>query len=411
MIKAKITNKKTYILCIIAIIIVMIPNLIAIRFAIFTPDDFGFSLAQEYAGNLLSIMLGRAFNPMVGLNYSVLRCELVVFYLLFVISLLLYSFLLISNIGVEQEKACIISTLMVCSFLFFGEYYELFFWWIGAVFYEIPAAIILLFLSISLVADGRKMKILKIVSLSMALFVILLNVNPGTYSSFLANHDGEMSLFEGVFATVFVFENSCKNYLKSTGFILILMIIFCLGMSADNRLAIVKNLRNRIWHIFIPVVCLFPMIYGREIFTLDRLPNRGEAIIDLSVVWGFSIIALLLGAYVGEKSYGSLEKMKKILLCVCLVVFAINLRYSSDFEISKNVINRQLQTYSETWSSIYYSCDNSQEADLVIETSVPDRVEGCSHAKLRSKTTSEKNENVARFFGLNTVSLNNTYEK
>ena len=100
-----------------------------------------------------------------------------------------------------------------------------------------------------------------------------------------------------------------------------------------------------------------------------------------------------------------------VFLAACAIVFVVNLGKASDVAICKNLATKQLQSYSDTWSSIYYICDTTDESDLVIETSVIDRVEGCCQPKLRSKTTSEKNEAVAAFFGLNTVSLNNTYKE
>lgn len=412
--KKWIINKKIQILSVAVLLIVMMPNLAAIRYAVFTPDDFKFAVGTNSVGNRISMLFGRFINPMLGLNYGLLRVALAAMFCLFVFCFFLFVYLFVVNLGVDADEGIIFSSIVVGSFLFFKENYELFFWWTGAVFYELPITLILCCLCLYLKGKSKNNIKLEVVAIALIVVIFIANFNIGTLYWIKENKDEDVNFIKAVYYSLCVVETEMKNYVKNTGVLLALGVFFIAGLKQKNTLILMKNIKKKIWWLILPFICAYPIVFCRNVYNIERMPNRGIAFVDIFLVLYLALVVYWVGMYVRSKTIkvdNTFLKMTYVFIALCAVVFVVNFRNASDVVICKNLITKQLQNYSDTWSSIYYICDTTNDVDLVIETSVMDRVEGCCYPKLRSNTSSEKNQAVATFFGLNTISLNNTYEE
>lgn len=408
-----IKDRTIQIVTAVALIIIALPNLIAIKYAIYTPNDFSIACRDNLAGNGLSIIFTKFVNPMTGLNYSMLRMMLLGLFIFFILSFFICVYMMLRNFECSVKESFVGSGLAVGTFLFFNEYYEMFFWWTGAVFYELPIALLLCCISLYWFGKKNNLKALRIAALVGVAIMILSNCNPGTIDYLKNNYDEDTSFLKSIYYTICVVESECKNYLKNTGVLLGLGCVFVYGLKSGDISINKDTIKKRLWWIAFPFVSIMPLVYQRNIYNLERLPNRGQALIDMFLVVYLYMLAFVVGVYIKdqvEKPSRTYMRTVYIFLFLCAVVFSVNLKNSSDVRISKNIVTKQLQDYSDTWASIYYVCSTTDESDLVIETSVVDRVEGCCYPKLRSGTSSDKNQIVAKFFGLNTLSLKNTYE-
>lgn len=417
----------------------------------------GLKCAKRYwnstNGTWFSFVIGYALNPLLREGQTSLVVELRMMFLLEIIGGIYLLYAIAYTLGMKKEKTLRIMFLVMGPLLLFKEYYELYLWWTTACTYMMPTFLfmfgwgtlliaikrkkvwqyicsaVLLFAmaggTLNVVGAGCYLVLLTtlvlsyyqkklhvpslIVTITTALSACITAFAPGNFRRYDSQGVEKISILKSWYNTFLIVGVETKWLLLKTFFIAFLIVGCIWGYRQKKTLKLREVVILCVFSALLPFVTAFPVVLGYNATSYKQIANRGYAIMDMSLVFSLMLIAVIFGIYLRNKLD---ENFKKITIIFLSGIAILNVGLAEQkpstwvpIEISKNLHSGYIKDYYEAWESIYTKCEEYEGEDLVIEMVVPDRKTGCSNPRLKEDNTDWKNMHVAKYYGLNTVSL------
>lgn len=217
------------------------------------------------------------------------------------------------------------------------------------------------------------------------------------------------NMVKAVFYTVLQVINTATSLLLSTPFIIVLLLIFCIGVRICRRV----SFPTTFWLVlpflafFWPFVCAYPLrlAYCVSIYA-TYLPNRCEFVETTVLVFTCCICALSIGICAGRKTGGTC--VRYALLCTAMITFfgfemnsawnpVSSVLYNSCMEFVKGTY----KAYSSQVWEIYDFIGDSEENDVVVTS--PGSVAYFPSFYISDDVSSWLNGAIARYYGKNSV--------
>lgn len=467
------TNKGYRTQCIInfllisAIVVVVMPIIVASSMTFYRGDDFPgtawdskknivelFLASLGYAkgmffnwqGAYFSMFAWELFNPLLGGGLSQLRIIMVISAILFVISLSMFVYGLF-----KQEAASIQHRLLLCLCCFLGTlgfevWYQIFYWYTGAIGYTFPLSLALIALGLILLSDKKLFYVLAGILLFCAsggclavaaiecywllmiivsrmlkktarrkdyiLFIIAVSgalVNslaPGNFARHSVIDDSGLHLFRAIIFSFSEMVATAEWLFLDTPFILIAIIAFSIGVSIGKR-QIANSTYSWIMvglNICTPIVTYFPVCLG---YSSGGGPNRCRFMLTLAFVVSAILILVLMGKIFA--SYIKTSYMREVLIMVTLLLIIMPIKREG-WKVSEMIPYRtlmkltegQIQSYYRDANGIYDAIREDDNEDVFIFT-MPKPVDEFLSMDIQEHPDYLINTECANYFGKKSV--------
>lgn len=455
------------ILLISAIIAVVLPIIVASSMAFYRGDDFPgaawnnqnsivelFLASLRYAkemffnwqGAYFSMFAWELLNPLLGKGLPQLRIIMVISAMLVVISLCIFVY------GIfKQEVRSVKHRLLLClccilGILGFEVWYQIFYWYTGAIGYTVPLSLALIALGLILLSNKRFSYVAAGVLLFCAsggclavvaiecywllmivvskmlkksackkdyiLFVIavggaLLNsLAPGNFVRHSVIDDSGLHLFRAIIFSFSEVVATAEWLLLDTPFIIIALISFSIGVSIGKRQS-VDNAYSWIMvglNVFTPIVTYFPICLG---YSSGGGPNRCRFMLTLAFVISAVSILFFLGKIVSAHIQTSYTREVVVMLLLLLIIMPIK---RDGWKVSSMIPYRTLmkltegniQSYYRGVNEIYDAIREDENEDVFIFT-MPISVDEFMSMDIKEDPEYLINMECADYFGKKSV--------
>jgi len=413
---------------------------------------------HDWNGNWFSFAIAYWLHPLVHGGQKVLAFALRIQFALTIVGAVYFCFSLVSLFDFKPEKTIRLIALLVLPILCFKEYFDFYLWWLTSCTYLMPLYLFLfgsgtfllalknkkmwifiisgIFLlamsggSLNVVGMGcyfllftliawmfykKKISIPSIVVFMVTLTGACINAfAPGNFMRQNSQETEKVGIVKTVFNEIQIIGVEGKWLVLHTAFIAVVLIAFVWGMNQKRKIDILNLAVATVGATMLPIVTMFPVVLGYGDINYKDISNRGYGMMDISIIFASCFIAVLWGIYC--RNLAKEKTRNGVTIAICFVVI-INIIICGQkpseiipVQIATNLKSGYNENFYEQWMEIYSRCENSNEDDVVIEMSVSPRRAGCSWAKLGEDPNKWWNETVSIYYGINSVSLINTYE-
>ena len=413
---------------------------------------------RVWNGNWFSFTIAYWLHPLVHGGQKTLVLALRIQLFLAIAGALYFCFSLARFFELNAEKTLRIIAIVVMPVLLFKEYFDFYMWWLTSCTYLMPlycflfgfgtylfalrkekislyilAGILLLFMSggsLNVVGMGCYSLLLSLVAwcfykkkICMPGVIVFITtvigacINafaPGSFSRQNSQNTERVGVIRAIIREIQIMGVEGKWLIFHTAFIAFVLIAFIWGSRLNKKITLANLIIATIASIGLPVVTMFPVILGYGDINYKDISNRGYGMMDISIIFGACFMAVLWGCYLKNSVT---EKIKRMLILAATIIAIISVLFFGQkpselvpIQIATNLYTGYNEHFFETWMEVYSQCENSENEDVVIEMSVPPRKAGCSWAKLGEDADKWWNEVVSIYYGINSVSLVNTYQ-
>ena len=453
------TNAKCLIIAaaVIVSVLCLIPYIAAARYSIFHFDDFhaynntvhsngssylikSFQSAHRYyttwQGTYFCNWVSCFLNPFRwGFEHAFTACRLFLVLLVAGTAAAAFWTCIEADKSLKTGGLCVLlCSCVMIPFLIYGDYYQVYGWFVGAAAYLMPT--FFLFLSFALLfwaqrtgrdhcttygtTCGRKATVICVLScislfltaggvlcigaLGACFMLLLVSVdflgnkrfNKFFLAAFLAIVVGDLlntlapgnyvkygmsqgtSLLSNLPGVIFaslraVFQGNVYLF-GNTVFVAFLFAAVCIGWSANIKLSKIQTAAALVILAFTPAVTIFPVMLGYNGGGIEALVNRNEFVLYMAI-----ILCDELFAATAANAVRTAEIIKKPIVvmaaCLTLALTALNagsLANAVPVKITENLRNGKIQSFAAGWHNIFaYMNDSPGEDIILIEMPVP----------------------------------------
>lgn len=409
-------------------------------------------------GNWFSFTIAYWLHPLVHGGQKVLVWALRIHLFLGILGSVYFCFSIIKFFGYKAEKTLRVLVLVVIPVLLFKEYFDFYLWWLTSCTYLMPlyffffgfgtflfalksnkiwqyvvAGTLLLAMSggslnvvgmgcytllITLLAWGFYSK--KVCLPGIVVFVVTLMGScfnafaPGGFSRQNSQETEKVGVAKALINEIQILCVEGKWFVLHTAFIAFVLLALFWGNRLNKKITLQNLVIASIACIGLPVVTMFPVVLGYGDIDYKDISNRGYGMMDITIIFAACFMAVLWGIYFRRIVEGNIKKIFTIMVSIIafLSVSICGQKFSElvPVQIASNIHSGFNEDFFDTWMEIYDACESSGVDDVVIEMSVPPRKAGCSWAKMSEDPNKWWNEYISRYYGINSVSLVNTFE-
>lgn len=410
---------------------------------------------RVYNGTWVSFVVAYWLHPAVHGGQKALVIALRIMLSLMLVSSVYFCYSISCFFELKKEKTLRILMLLVFPLLLFKEYFELYMWWLTSCTYMMPfffllfgfgtllfavksgkiwqyvLAGVLLFLmsggTLTVVGLGCYLVLLLVMGWSfyqkkmcvpgtivfMTTFIgaCITAFAPGNFTRYEGQDVGKISVFTSFVNGLRILKVEGKWLLFDTAFVAFVILAFLWGNRIKKSVSLLNVLIGTAACIMMPVVTIFPVVMGYGTSSYKDISNRGFAIVDSAIMLAGTLVAVMWGVYLKDRLNNSVRKIVMMVFSIAALASILfcgqKLSELVPVQIATNISNGYNQKYFDVWTEIYSICEHTSESNLVIEMEVPKRAAGCSWCKLKEDSTDWKNEHVAKYYGLDSISLVN----
>lgn len=409
-------------------------------------------------GNWFSFFIAYWLHPIVHGGQKTLVVALRIHYLLAIVGALFFCYSLADFFELKIEKSLRIAALTLLPVLLFKEYFDFYLWWLTSCTYLMPlycflfgygifffalknqkvweyvvsgillfmmsggslnvvgmGCYVLLFTLVAWCTNKKRVCVPAVVIFITTLIGACLNAfAPGSFSRQNAQSTEKVGILKALFIELQIMGVEGKWLILHTAFITFALLAFVWGCKLKKKISLRNLIVATIGSFMLPVVTMFPVIFGYGNIDYKDISNRGYGMMDITIVFATCFMAVLWGVYLSGFLKHQLNKMALLLMILIVlmnVIFCdISITNFVPVQITTNLANGYNKVFFDAWMNIFSFIENSDESDIVIERRVPPRKAGCSWSKLSEDTGQWWNETISTYYGINSLSLINTYK-
>lgn len=408
-------------------------------------------------GNWFSFFIAYWLHPIVHGGQRALVLALRIHLILTIVGAGYFCFSLTRFFDLKADKALRIAIIVLLPIFSFKEYFDFYLWWLTSCTYLMPLYCLLYGLGTYLFAlkSGKVWRFLvaglfllamsggslNVVGMGCyALFFVLVAwcfykkeicipgcvvfvitligacINafaPGNFTRQNGQESEKVGVFKAVVNEIQIMGVEGKWLIFHTAFVAFVLLALLWGIRLNKKISFRNLIFGSIASAILPIITMFPVILGYGDIEYKDISNRGQGMMDISIIFATCFIAVLWGVYLKDNLNGVFVKGIK---CVAMIVALTSLLFCGQkpvevvpAQITINLSNGYNEAFFNTWMEIYSLCENADEGDVIIEMSVLPRKTGCSWAKLGEETDKWWNTSISEYYGLNSISLINTF--
>lgn len=414
---------------------------------------------HDWNGNWFSFTIAYWLHPIIHGGQKTLVVALRIQLVLAIAGAFYLCFALAKFFDYKAEKTLRIAALVLLPVLLFKEYFDFYLWWLTSCTYLMPlylflfgfgtflfaiksekiwqfiiAGILLLAMaggSLNVVGFGCYLLLFTIVAWSfyrkkisvpaVVVFVTTLAgacVNafaPGNFARQNSQETEKVGIIRTLINEIQIMCVEGKWLVLHTAFIAFVLLALFWGSRLHKKLTLTNLIVATAAGVFLPVVTMFPVVLGYGDIDYKDISNRGYGMMDISIIFAACFIAVLWGIYL--RDIIKKDNIKKIATLFVTVIVLVSVFYCGQrirelapVQVVANLNSGYNKEFFDTWMEIFSRIENG-DGDVVIEMSVPPRKAGCSWAKLSDDPNKWWNDYISIYYGLDSVSLINTYEE
>lgn len=414
-----------------------------------------FSFAKRtylgWQGTYFSMFLQGFLCPLTELKATDLKPVMIMNALLIFASLFFFVFTVGKKLQMDRFYCFLLYTAVIFSLFTYKAWTEIFYWFSGATSYSFPmstalfgGAVLLrakrkrgyvLAAVLAFLASGGSLEVAGtscwLVFMILALRVLFKKEYKGSLAVFIiavagalcnalapgnASRQAEigvtvtlMNLIKAAIYTVLQVISNVSDLLVTTPFIVVLLLIFCIGVRISRKLPFHTTfwLMLPFLTFFWPFVCAYPvrLAYCTAVYA-TYFPNRCEYIEMTVLVLTCVVCALSAGVFAGKKTDGACVRYA---LASAAVIAVLGYATQSSWDLTTSVAykscmeyaNGTFQAYSRAAKEIYASIENSDEEDVVV-TSIGG-IENFTSFYIPEEADHWLSGSIANYYGKNSV--------
>ncbi|MCI8922503.1 MAG: hypothetical protein HFI45_00640 [Lachnospiraceae bacterium] len=457
------------ILCMILILVIVLPIIVASSMSFYRGDDFADmgtiwdsrrNIAElfldslrytkkiffSWQGNYFSMFMQMFLSPLLGKGLPQLRVIMVINSVLFVIGLSSFIWGIFKH---EIDSGWCRLVLIFCCFLGilgFEVWYQIFYWYTGAIVYTFPLSLAMIALAMILLSDKKFYSVLAGVLLfcaaggslaiaAIACYWLLLvivsrilkknirkkdyillfiaiagslvnSLAPGNFARHSVIDDSGLHLFRAV---IFSFSETVITgewLFLETPFIIIAIIAFFVGICVGKRKIIDASY---LWvmivlNAFTPIVTYFPVCLG---YSSGGGPNRCRFILTLAFVISAVVILVFLGETLSQRIQVSCMREVIVMAVLLLIIMPIKregwkitslVPYRTMMELTEG----NIPNYYREANKIYDAMRDDENEDVFIFT-MPNSIDEFLAMDIKEDPNYLINTECAYYFGKRSV--------
>lgn len=455
------------ILLISAIIAVVLPIVVASSMAFYRGDDFSGivcgnkrsipelvldslryakGMFLNWEGAYFSTFIVKLFNPLLGKGLPQLRLIMVINAMLFIVGLCIFVYGLFKQEAVPVKHRLLLCFCCFLGILGFEVWYQIFYWFTGAMYYTVPLSLALIALGLIFLSNKRIIYVIAGVLLFCAsggnlavaaiecywllmmviskmlkksackkdyvLFVIavggaLLNaLAPGNFARNSVIDDSGLHPFRAVIFSFSEVVATAEWLFLDTFFIIIAIIAFSIGVLIGKRQS-VNNTYSWVMiglNAFIPVVTYFPVCLG---YNSGGGPNRCRFMLTLAFVISAISILVFLGQILSARIWTGYKREVIIMLLLLLIIMPIKRegwKFSSmiPYRTLMKLTEGRIQSYYRGANEIYDTIREDENEDVFLFT-MPISVDEFLSMDIKEDPNYLINTECADYFGKKSV--------
>ena len=411
-----------------------------------------------WQGTYTSVFLLYFINPLSSFSLTRLRAILFLIVLSCIVGLVLVINMILDYLAIQKKYSIYFLNLLVMPMLLSKEYGEVYLWFTGALVYLLP--VFFMFFGLTCLLLGNKYNkllyyfiagifyvlmgggVLQVVGLGVLQILILLLIDciryktvnkyflyvfvvallaavvnacaPGNFARHTLIDSSPINIWKTLSNTILAVSQESEILLKETYLLVALVLALLLGCKIRNKFSKMILCIGTICLLMLPIITAFPVVMGYSSGGIEAFTNRCLFVLDMSLIASYVCIAVIIGNCFGNY----LLKFNSCNFAITCVMFAFILFFSKGEFISQsipmvinsNFQNELIQNYTSTWENIFDAIRYNESDDVVIENDIR-FVTGCTDMMLSEDTADWVNQDVARYFNKNTVSLINYYRE